>query len=64
MKYFKNTDGSFDVLNDNKVLFNFRNGTMKTIGRVNKKWKHPRKAIKSVPDEVFVKSIEIQGICL
>ena len=64
MTYFKNNDGSFDIVNDCKVLFNFRNGTMKTIGRIGNNWKHPRKNVKSVPDEVFVKSIEIQSVCL
>lgn len=49
MKIYRNNDLSFDVVNDNGVLFHLHNGCVKVIGRVSSNWKHHRKESNRFP---------------
>jgi hypothetical protein len=49
MRIFKNSDGSFDIVNTNRVLFHAKNGTCKVIGRVNDRWRTASKQVYSLP---------------
>lgn len=53
MKIFKNSDGSFDIVNTNRVLFHAKNGTCKVIGRVSPRWRTASKEVKSLPVSVY-----------
>jgi hypothetical protein len=54
MKVYPNNDGSYDVVNLNKVLFHVEEGRpLKLIGRVNEKWQHPRKRLNTIPLSVL-----------
>jgi hypothetical protein len=53
MKIFKNSDGSFDIVNTNRVLFHAKNGTCKVIGRVNQQWRTASKQVYSLPVSVY-----------
>jgi hypothetical protein len=53
MKIFKNSDGSFDIVNTNRVLFHAKNGTCKVIGRVSPNWRTASKEVKSLPVSVY-----------
>ena len=64
MRYFKNIDGSFDIVNGHEILFHYANGKMKIVGRINKQWKASGRKVDSLPDDAFLKSIEIQSLCL
>jgi hypothetical protein len=49
MKIYRNNDQSFDVVNDNGVLFHLHNDCIRVIGRVNDKWMHHSRAMKRIP---------------
>jgi hypothetical protein len=49
MTYYANKDGSYDALNDKRVLFHLANGSCKPIGVVGDKWQHNYKAIGRLP---------------
>jgi hypothetical protein len=49
MKIYRNKDQSFDVVNDNGVLFHLHNDCIRVIGRVSHKWQHHSRAIKRIP---------------
>jgi hypothetical protein len=49
MRIYRNSDGSFDIVNTNRVLFHAKNGTCKVIGRVNDRWRTASKEVKSLP---------------
>jgi hypothetical protein len=49
MKIYYNTDKSFDVVNDNGVLFHLHNDCIRVIGKVNDKWKTSGKEMKYLP---------------
>ena len=53
MRIFKNSDGSFDIVNTNCVLFHAKNGTCKVIGRVSEKWRTASKQVNSLPVSVY-----------
>jgi hypothetical protein len=53
MKIFKNSDGSFDIVNTNRVLFHAKNGTCKVIGRVNEQWRTASKQVSRLPLSVM-----------
>jgi hypothetical protein len=53
MRIFKNSDGSFDIVNTNRVLFHAKNGTCKVIGRVSERWRTASKEVKSLPVSVY-----------
>lgn len=49
MKIYSNKDKSYDIVNDNNVLFHLHNGCIKVIGRVNKHWMHKARPLKRFP---------------
>ena len=49
MNIYRNTDQSYDIVNDHNVLFHLHNGCIKVIGRVNSHWRHKSKATKRFP---------------
>lgn len=49
MKIYRNNDLSFDVVNDNNVLFHLHNDCIKVIGRVSNAWNHNSRASKRIP---------------
>ena len=53
MKIFKNSDGSFDIINNNRVLFHAKNGTCKVIGRVSERWRTASKQVSRLPLSVM-----------
>jgi hypothetical protein len=53
MRIFKNSDGSFDIVNANRVLFHAKNGTCKVIGRVSEKWRTASKQVYRLPLSVM-----------
>ena len=53
MKIYKNSDGSFDIINTNRVLFHAKNGTCKVIGRVSEKWRTASKQVSRLPLSVL-----------
>jgi hypothetical protein len=53
MNIYKNSDGSFDVVNTNRVLFHAKNGTCRVIGRVSDQWRTASKQVKSLPVSVY-----------
>lgn len=52
MKTFKNSDGSFDVLIQNK-LFHVKSGRSKFVGTVNEKWRAWGPQLKRTPKTVL-----------
>jgi hypothetical protein len=63
MKFFKNSDDSYDILNNHRILFHYAAGqNMKKIGHVNEAWRHQNKQLKSVPPEVFLKATMIENV--
>jgi len=62
MKFFKNTDDSYDILNNHRILFHYAGQNMKKIGHVNEAWRHQNKQLKSVPPEVFLKATMIENV--
>jgi hypothetical protein len=64
MKYFKNIDGSYDIVNEHKVLFHYANGKIKLIGRVNEDWKPSGHKETILPDAVYLKAMEVTNKCL
>lgn len=52
MRIYRNLNGSFDVVNEDSILYHIVEGKCKKIGRVSEKWKHPRAAIE-MPKEVY-----------
>lgn len=53
MKIYKNSDGSFDIVNTNRVLFHAKNGTCKVIGRVSERWSTASKQVSRLPLSVM-----------
>jgi hypothetical protein len=53
MKIFKNSDGSFDVVNANSILFHAKNGQCKVIGRVSENWRTASKQVYSLPVSIY-----------
>ena len=53
MRIYKNSDGSFDIVNANRVLFHAKNGTCKVIGRVNERWRTASKQVSRLPLSVM-----------
>jgi len=53
MKIYKNSDGSFDIVNTNRVLFHAKNGTCKLIGRVSERWRTASKQVSRLPLSVM-----------
>jgi hypothetical protein len=53
MKIYKNSDGSFDLVNNNCVLFHAKNGQCKVIGRVSQNWRTASKQIYSLPVSIY-----------
>jgi hypothetical protein len=49
MRIFKNSDGSFDIVNTNRVLFHAKNGQLKLIGRVSPSWRTASKQVSRLP---------------
>lgn len=49
MKIYCNSDQTFDVVNDNGVLFHLHNDCIKVVGKVGNKWKHHARATKRIP---------------
>ena len=54
MRIYPNTDGSYDVVNNHKVLFHVTEAKgAEVIGIVNNLWKHPRRALNTIPLSVL-----------
>ena len=49
MRIFKNSDGSFDVVNEHRILFHAKNNQLKLIGRVSPSWRTASKQISRLP---------------
>ena len=49
MKIFKNSDGSFDVVNEHRILFHAKNNQLKLIGRVSPSWRTTSKQVIRLP---------------
>jgi hypothetical protein len=49
MRIYRNQDQSYDVVNDNNVLFHLHNGCIKVIGRVTNNWRHQSRIIQRLP---------------
>jgi hypothetical protein len=64
MKIYKNSDGSFDVVNSDRVLFHTKQGRCKVIGRVSGNWRTASKQVYRIPKDVlkFKKLIETTKI--
>ena len=69
MNIYPNEDGSYDVVNQYKVLFHVTEAKGATVvGVVNNKWKHQRRKLNTIPlsvlkfhDMIVTKIIEIKA---
>lgn len=62
MQFYKNSDDSYDILNNHRILFHYSGQNMRKIGHVNERWKHHTKRLKSVSPEVFLKATMIENV--
>jgi hypothetical protein len=53
MRIYKNSDGSFDVVNVNRVLFHTKHGSCKVIGRVSEDWRTASKQVYKIPRSIL-----------
>ena len=51
MKVYKNSDGSYDVINSKNELFHIVHA-VKKVGHVTTNWKHHRRQLTRVPTSV------------
>jgi hypothetical protein len=52
MKVYRNSDGSYDVVNSKNVLFHIVHAAKK-VGHVNANWKHHSRQLRRIPKHVM-----------